>query len=470
MARLILHARYFAPNAKKRVSKLSYLMKYYGTREGVEKPTQEAWKKEPVSEAQTKSIDRIVKELPEVKDTHEWEDYEKEPTQGNASEVIRWATEYQYQSGNADKYLQYIAERPRVEKIGDHGLFTQSEDVIVLNQVTKNVAEHPGNVWTMVYSLRREDAERLGYNNAAAWQTLCRAKSSTIAQAMKIPVQDFHWYAAFHNESHHPHIHMVAYSTGEEGFLTKYGIDDIKSAFAAEIFQLYLQEIYQAQTQYRNDLRQMARDYMQQLRDLPQVAGELTQLVPLLMEIKRRLPEKGKLKYGYMPKAVKNLVDEVVDKLERNPKVAELYDLWYRQKCAIIATYTNNFPPKEPLSENEAFRPIKNAVIEAAKEMPYMMRKEMKMPKNGTREQNDHLIHEETLAKIEQEYHVAEETPEASREDYTPSFRSIESFLYRVSKVFEDKRPVGDQGQVMDRKLYVKQAEKKHEMGMQRCQ
>lgn len=467
MARLILHARYFAPNAKKRVSKLSYLMKYYGTREGVEKPTQEAWKKEPVSEAQTKSLDRIVKELPEVKDTHEWEDYEKEPNQGNASEVIRWATEYQYQSGNADKYLQYIAERPRVEKIGDHGLFSQSDDVIDLNQVTKTVAEHPGNVWTMVYSLRREDAERLGYNNAAAWQTLCRAKSSTIAQAMKIPEQDFHWYAAFHNESHHPHIHMVAYSTGEEGFLTKYGIDDIKSAFATEIFQLDLQEIYQAQTQYRNDLRQMAKDYMQQLRDLPQVAGELTQLVPLLMEIKRRLPEKGKLKYGYMPKDVKNLVDEVVDKLERNPKVAELYDLWYRQKCAIIATYTSNFPSKEPLSENEAFRPIKNAVLEAAKEMPLAMMAGTIVSKIERRSQSGNQILEETLARIDREHQVTEETSEASHEEYVPSFRSIESFLYRVSKVFEDKRPVGDQGQVMDKKMYIRQEERKRELGMQ---
>ena len=467
MARLILHARYFAPNAKKRVSKLSYLMKYYGTREGVEKPTQEAWKKEPVSEAQTKSLDRIVKELPEVKDTHEWEDYEKEPNQGNASEVIRWATEYQYQSGNADKYLQYIAERPRVEKIGDHGLFSQSDDVIDLNQVTKTVAEHPGNVWTMVYSLRREDAERLGYNNAAAWQTLCRAKSSTIAQAMKIPEQDFHWYAAFHNESHHPHIHMVAYSTGEEGFLTKYGIDDIKSAFATEIFQLDLQEIYQAQTQYRNDLRQMAKDYMQQLRDLPQVAGELTQLVPLLMEIKRRLPEKGKLKYGYMPKDVKNLVDEVVDKLERNPKVAELYDLWYRQKCAIIATYTSNFPSKEPLSGNEAFRPIKNAVLEAAKEMPLAMMEGTIVSKIEGRSQSGNQILEETLARIEREHQVTEETSEASHEEYVPSFRSIESFLYRVSKVFEDKRPVGDQGQAMDKKMYVRQEARKRELGMQ---
>ena len=219
---------------------------------------------------------------------------------------------------------------------------------------------------------------------------------------------------------------------------------------------------------YRDNLRRMAKEYMQKLRDLPQVASEFSSLVPILMEIKRRLPEKGKLKYGYMPKDVKNLVDEVVDKLERNPKVAELYELWYRQKCAIIATYTSNFPPKEPLSENEAFRPIKNAVLETANEMPLVMMTEgARVLKNETQLQSDSQILEEMLTRIESEHHVTEETLEAPREDLVPSFRSIESFLYRVSKVFEDKRPVGDQGHMMDKKMYVRQVEQKRKLGMQ---
>ena len=466
MARLILHARYFAPGAKKRESRLSYLMKYYGTREGVEKPTQDAWKKEPVSEAQAKTLDRIVKDIPEVKDTHEWEDYEAEPNQGNASEVIRWATEYQLHSGNPDIYLQYIAERPRVEKVGDHGLFSQTDDIINLNEVARSVANHPGNVWTLVYSLRREDAERLGYNNAASWQTLCRAMSGTVAKSMKIPEQDFRWYAAFHNEGHHPHIHMVVYSDGEEGFLTKLGIDDIKSAFAGQIFKLDLEEVYRAQTQYRNELRQMARDYVQQLRNLPQAAAEFAGLVPLLMEIKHRLPQKGKLKYGYMPRDVKNLVDEVVDRIEKSPKIAELYDLWYRQKCAIIQTYTNNLPQKEPLSKNETFRPIKNAVLEAAKEMvterivPTM---ESRAPRQDSMPELEQI-----LARIQREHEAEfEMKPAASFEESAPWLRGIEVFLYRISKVFEDKRPVGEQGQVMDRKAYVREVERKREMGMQ---
>ena len=483
MARLILHARYFAPNAKKRAARLSYLMKYYATREGVEKPNHKQENHFPASENQKETIRKMLEQVPELTDTHEYEDYTETPTVANASELITRGAEYLLHVGKPDIYLQYIAERPRVEKIGDHGLFTQTDEPIDLPKVAKAVSEHPGNVWTLVFSLRRPDAERLGYNNAESWRTLCRAKAGTIAQAMKIPEQDMQWYAAFHNEGHHPHIHMVAYSTGTEGYLTRYGIDDIKSAFAAEIFQLDLMEIYKEQTKLRNDLRQMADDYIHKLRDLPQSAGEFADLIPLLTEIHRRLPQKGKLKYGYMPKDVKNLVDEVVDRLAKHPKVTELYELWYQQKCTIHATYTNNYPPKEPLSENEAFRPIKNAVLEAAKEIGEMgekvgaqgmlakpSRPGTEVPNEGGIDQDSQQELEEAIERIEREHRGPggiESGAYEGSESCSPSFRSIESFLYRVSKVFEDKRPAGNQGQAMDRKAYVRQAERKREMGMQ---
>ena len=471
MARLILPARYFAPNAKKRQGRLSYLVKYYGTREGVEKPQAEEWKKNPVTEKQDELIQKLLDDIPEITDTHEWEDYKQNPNQGNASELIRWGAEHQMQSGNLDIYLRYIAERPRVEKVGNHGLFSQHDEEIDLGEVAKTVSEHPGNVWTMVFSLHRQDAERLSYNNAESWRTICRAKSGLIAKAMRIPEKDFRWYAAFHNEGHHPHIHMVAYSIGEEGYLTKFGLDDIKRAFAHEIFRMDLQQVYEQQTQLRNDLRQMAKTYLEKLHELPQAATELQSLVPILQEINRRLPTKGKLKYGYMPRDVKNLVDEAVDWLEKNPKVAELYDLWYKQKCAIIRTYTNNFPPKEPLSENETFRDIKNAVLAAAKEVGNIIGiesvNEMESNESSIRKEVDKLNElERTLERIQREHESEEITHQVDYSAELPSFRSIESFLYRVSKVFEDKRPIGDQGQVMDKKAYVRQVERMQEMGL----
>ena len=193
---------------------------------------------------------------------------------------------------------------------------------------------------------------------------------------------------------------------------------------------------------------------------------ELQSLIPVLAEIKHRVPTKGKLKYGYMPRDVKNLVDEAVDRLEKNPKVAELYDLWYKQKCAIIQTYTSNFPPKEPLSENETFRDIKNAVLMAAKEMgdtnDLKAMNEMGSNKTNIRQEvNDLNELERTPECIQREYGNEEAVHQTENEVELPSFRSIESFLYRVSKVFEDKRPIGDQGQVMDKKAYIREEARK---------
>ncbi len=455
MARLILHARYFSPSASKRGSKLSYLMKYYGTREGVEKLNEEAWGKEPQTEEQKVTLEKLLKDYPELKDTHEWEDYQNNPTRGNADEVMKRGIEYSMNQSNPDSYLRYIAERPRVEKITDHGLFSQTDDPIDLEETAKAVANHTGNVWTMVFSLRRPDAERLVFNNAESWRTLCRAKAMDIAHGMKIKYEDFHWYAAFHNEGNHPHIHMVAYSTGEDGYLTQYGIDDIKVSFAKVIFKLDLEQIYKQETQYRNDLRQMAKEYMEQIKQLPGEAGNIKELIPILIQIKKALPKKGKLLYGYMSKEVKNLVDEAVNRLERNPKIAELYDFWYRQRCEIIATYTTNFPEKEPLAENRTFRDIKNAIIKVASEW--------QLTEEQTRELRDMVVDngideeslEELIQRIEKEYADTGASGEAN-EPIQGNIAGLNWLLNRIAKVFEDKKPANENGQSMDKKVYVR--------------
>ena len=65
--------------------------------------------------------------------------------------------------------MDYIANRPRVERIGEHGLFTDAGKAVVLKQVQEETANHKGPVWTHVISLRREDAARLGYDSAEQW-------------------------------------------------------------------------------------------------------------------------------------------------------------------------------------------------------------------------------------------------------------------------------------------------------------
>lgn len=370
MARLILHSRYFKPGTPGRVNQIEYLINYIGTREGVELMG-EKWKKDPETKSQKEMIEKLLKDVPELKDTHEWEDYAANPTKGNASEVITMGTEMvMTETGKVQNYVDYIANRPRVDKEDkQHGLFTQTDGNIDLTATAKMVSEHPGNVWTNVISLRREDAERLCYANADAWRTLVRAHMADLAAAWKIPPQDFQWYAAFHNESHHPHIHMVCYSTGREGYLTKTGIEEAKSSLAKEIFAQDLQHTYVRQTELRQEIKEVADRYLQLAKALPGEAERLSgRLEPLIAEIHRRLPDHGRLQYAYMPAEVKNLIDAAVDVLEKNEKISELYQLWYEQKCAVLATYRSTFPDKEPLKDNETFRSIKNAVLHMAQE------------------------------------------------------------------------------------------------------
>ena len=368
MARLILHSRYFKPGAPGRVNQIEYLINYIGTREGVEK-LGEHWKKDPETKSQKEMIEKLLKDVPEIRDTHEWEDYAANPTKGNASEVISMGTEMvMTETGKVQNYVDYIANRPRVEKEGkEHGLFMQTDGNIDLAATAKMVSEHPGNVWTNVISLRREDAERLCYAHADAWRTLVRAHMAELAAAWKIPPQDFQWYAAFHNESHHPHIHMVCYSIGREGYLTQKGIEQAKSSLAKDIFAQDLSNTYVRQTKLRQELKEAADRYLHLAKELPGEAGDLSsEMEPLIAEIRRRLPDHGRMQYAYMPTEVKNLIDAAVDVLERNRKIAELYQLWYEQKCAVLATYRSTFPEKEPLRDNETFRSIKNEILKMA--------------------------------------------------------------------------------------------------------
>ena len=80
---------------------------------------------------------------------------------------------------------------------------------------------HTGNVWTAIVSLRREDAERLGYDNGSRWRDMLRSQTQTLSENLKIPMSNLRWFAAFHNESYHPHVHMIVYSTDPtEGYLS----------------------------------------------------------------------------------------------------------------------------------------------------------------------------------------------------------------------------------------------------------
>ena len=225
--------------------------RYIATRERVEIIPDDR----PPTRKQEQLITKLTKDFPDVKELLEYDDYVQKPTKANASSLITLALEEHWkQVQQTDGYMKYIATRPRAERLGDHGLFGDA-DRVDLDTAISELEHYTGNVWTHIISLHREDAERLGYNNAQAWRALLRAHRNDIAAAMHIPPQDFRWYAAFHDEGHHPHVHMMAWSVKPgQAHLDRDGIRQMKSQLNNEIFQQELLHIYEQKSVSRDDL------------------------------------------------------------------------------------------------------------------------------------------------------------------------------------------------------------------------
>lgn len=232
--------------------------------------------------------------------------------------------------------------------------------------------ETQSSIWLHIISLHREDAERLGYNNSDTWMHLLRSQRNMIAQQMKIAPENFRWYAAFHNEGHHPHVHMMACSIDpKEAYLTTKEIETIKSNLAQEIFRQDLLQIYQKQTDIRDELREESR---QRLHDLAYGINNsylhAPEIMQMLMQLADRLAKhNGKKQYGYLDAPTKKLVDNIVLALSQEERIQEMYDKWYDLREEVIRTYTNKLPERIPLEQQKEFKPIRNAVIQAAQKI-----------------------------------------------------------------------------------------------------
>ena len=366
MARLVTKFKYLKPN--RRVSAGGYA-KYIATREGVEK-IDDSQKFAPVTVKQKKLIDKILKDFPDSKEMFEYADYLEKQNEGSASDFIsRVIEDYAYEILGRKVYADYIATRPRAERFGSHGLFTDDGVQVQLSKVSEELDNHKGNIWTAIISIRREDAERLGFNTGSRWRDMLRTQTEALAKNLKIPLNNLRWYASFHNESHHPHVHLIAYSTVEnEGYLTEKGVENLRSSFAKDIFQQDLLCVYERQTEHRDTLRAEARDIVADI--VAKVNSETyasDSIQQKLLQLAEKLSKtEGKKVYGYLKADVKALVDSIVDELASDDRIKKLYDLWYEQKENTIRTYTDEMPIRIPLVDNKEFKSIKNAVIKEA--------------------------------------------------------------------------------------------------------
>lgn len=365
MAKLVTKFKYLKPGSN---SSGKYL-KYIATREGVEM-IDNSKKYAPATVKQKQFIEKMLLDFPDAAESLEYADYIAKPNRINASELISRTIENNIDVISDSKtYADYIATRPRTQKFGSHGLFTDDGVAINLSKVSEELNNHNGNVWTMIVSLHREDAERLGFNRGERWRDMLRTQVEQLSTNLKIPMKNLRWYAAFHNESHHPHIHLIAYSVVEnEGYLTKQGIERMRSSLASDIFQQDLISVYEKQTEHRREIKESSKDIMDIIiSEINSGIYDNPLLEEKLLQLSKRLSRtSGKKVYGYLKSDVKSLIDSIVDLIADDERVSKLYDLWYENKLSIIRTYTDEMPDKIPLSQNKEFKSIKNMVITQA--------------------------------------------------------------------------------------------------------
>lgn len=369
MPKIIFTSRYIHNPSKANAGKL---VKYMGTREGVEK-LPNGFDNKPATKKQKDLIATCITAVPEAWDYPERQYYSAHMTKDAATEFLDAFIER-----NADridgikKLVSYMGERPDVEKLGKHGLFSQSDDKIDLDAVTEEISRHEGILWTHVISLHREDAERLGYNNADALKELVRRNALQIAEAHKIEPSQMQWYAAFHNTTHHPHIHLMVYSKDvKQGYLTKKAIEELRALLAKDIFRNEMYHAFTLETQMRDEVRAAAKKRIDELlksTETPIAASEEMQnLYGKLVE--QLSGYKGKKVYGYLPKNIKDTIDAIVAALAKDERIAELYAEWNKANREKLSVYYDKEKPDIPLEDNKEFRDIKNAVLRSAARM-----------------------------------------------------------------------------------------------------
>ena len=360
-------------------------------------------------------------------------------------------------------YMRYIATRPRAEKHEGHGLFG-AEPHVDLEQAMQELKAHEGNVWTIIYSLRREDAARLGYDNAESWRLALLAHQNDFAEAMQIPPEHLHWYAAFHDEGEHPHIHMMLWSDDSKyGFLRKDRLLHMQSVLTNTIYADELKEIYIQKDVAYKEVTEAAREVMRELVDrMESVSAPPASIQQKLLDLANELASvSGEKQYGYLRKPLKDKVDEIVDELEKLPEVAAYYAAWNGLRDTLEGYYKSTPRQHNPLSQQKEFRAIKNAIIQEAERLRQQMEHEHSSEETSTAASTNPTLADENTSS----------TP--SRSVWLPSeylLNSTVRLFHQMGQIFRENAapPSNPMGIRIDSKRRKKLMQKRLAMGHKR--
>lgn len=467
MPRIIFISPHFKSSAAS-AKHLGYLVRYIATREGVS-PVPAAEQKLPATEKQTRLIAQLLRDFPAAKKQFEYEDFCCAPTRENADDFTRTALERNLdQLEKRQNYVDYIGNRPGAVKLETHGLFDSTGRKLVVSQVQEEIAEHPGIVWTPVISLRREDAHAMGLESPESWRSMLSACAVELAAGYKIKPEHLRWYAAFHDNSHHPHVHMVLYSTDPaEGFLTREGITQIKSTLAQHIFPDQLQALYAADTKQRDALKAAARQrYLELVSQMAAGTMQNARIEQLTAQLTAKLAgHKGKLQYGYLQAPVKKLVDEIVDELAKDARIAEAYRLWYEIRTDILGAYRDDAPKLPPLSAQKEFKPVRNMVVAKAAKLIGCDFSSAATPTHAVDSEKQEGQNAESAPPSSEPQEAKAPSP-LLRGDVSPVVQSATRLLHHMSRIFQNNAPPSPGSKIqIDKKLRRKLRQKKIAQG-----
>ena len=425
MPRIIVTSRYLKSGNKKNISNY---VKYIATRPGsVTKDILNDDKQ--VTEKQKELIETMLKDFPDSQTMYEYDDYVSNPNQNSASAFISEVIErYSDRMDSMQNYISYLANRPGAVKHGKHALFSQEDKEIELNKVAKEIAEHKGNVWTHVVSLRREDAEKMGYTDLESWRQLILRNIPVIAKQSKIDMKNLKWYAAFHDKKTNPHVHIVVYSTNvREGFLTKAGIEKIRSAFTNDIYHDELYSLYGQQNTLRNELKKESEELMSSLSIISKDDFEMSpEVIQLVSKLSAQLNEhKGKKYYAFLKPQVKQTVDEIFSELADNEKIKKMYELWCELEQKKHDTYSSAKMTFPPLTDNVQFKSVKNMIIRTVLDMNLPETKEESEQKQTDEEEMDYSTADVTVSNNSSDNKPQEEQQPKEQETLTATVMSL---------------------------------------------
>ena len=366
MARLIVKAKYF--DMKNNNIKLSGYIKYIATREGVIKVNSSNYKDASTTK-QNELIEEIIRMHPEAKFSKSYIDFAQNNTKGNASDFINEFEENLLLSNRPDSgYVEYIANRKGSVKTSSmHGLFSDN-DKIDLKEVCDSIDRYDGNIFSFIISLKREDAHNLGYESPQAFRDLIISNRDKLAETIKVKDSNLNWYAAFHDEGNHPHIHMIAYSSDpKEGYLNDPAIKNFKGHLMRSIFKDELKIVYEGINSKREELTLFMKKVINgEIQDT--ISKDRYDRIEHKMKALKTILENhtGKKVYKYLKPEAKDLVNSILDDLSGASSIENAFDVWKYERNKLFAFYGSKKKEERELKDIKEFKVIKNAIVAAA--------------------------------------------------------------------------------------------------------